>query len=230
MEEHEYFLEQLMKNKDLIEQEKISNIQSNMDDFLLHPSNQKLRDELKEEYIHMLRDILDEIEEHKIEEFKLNSAIEAAKSEDHSLRETLPPEAHKHMTRKEMREKRQREKELQMQKSLDYIPPQENKEDEDSNTDDESEQDEDQDNEGDNTTENNEETEGITFEDMFVGKLIDAVDFLSKWTNAIVTRVDKKNGMITVIVDGNLEMQMKREDINTKGEEIIAPFESKTEP
>lgn len=44
---------------------------------------------------------------------------------------------------------------------------------------------------------------------MFVGRLIDAVDFLGKWTNAIVTRVDKKNEMITVVVDGNLEMQLK---------------------
>lgn len=123
MEEHEYFLEQLMKNKDLIEQEKISNIQSNMDDFLLHPSNQKLRDELKEEYIHMLRDILDEIEEHKIEESKLNSAMEAAKAEEALLAQSAPPEANKHMTRKEMREKRMRDKELQMQISLDLPPP-----------------------------------------------------------------------------------------------------------
>lgn len=70
LEEHEYFLDQLMNNKDNIYQEKISNIQDSMEDFLQHPNNDVVREELKQEYIHMLKDILDDIEEQKIEEQK----------------------------------------------------------------------------------------------------------------------------------------------------------------
>lgn len=70
LEEHEYLLDQLMSNKDSIYQEKISNIQESMEDFLQHPNNDLVREELKQEYIHMLKDILDDIEEQKIGEQK----------------------------------------------------------------------------------------------------------------------------------------------------------------
>ena len=45
MEEHEYLLEQLLKNKDLIDVDKIDNICEDMDGFLMHPGNKLLRDE-----------------------------------------------------------------------------------------------------------------------------------------------------------------------------------------
>lgn len=48
---------------------------------------------------------------------------------------------------------------------------------------------------------------------MHVGKLIDVVDYLSKWTNAIVTKVDKKKNMFQVVVDGDLEMEFTKDDI-----------------
>lgn len=46
---------------------------------------------------------------------------------------------------------------------------------------------------------------------MKVGMLIDWVDFMSKWTNAIVTKVQKD--MIEVVVDGDLEIELLKEDI-----------------
>lgn len=45
MEEHEYLLEQLLKNKDLVDTDKIENICDDMDYFLLHPGNKAMRDE-----------------------------------------------------------------------------------------------------------------------------------------------------------------------------------------
>lgn len=42
---------------------------------------------------------------------------------------------------------------------------------------------------------------------MYVGKLIDVVDYLSKWTNAIVTHINKDKQLIKVVVDGDLEME-----------------------
>lgn len=62
---------------------------------------------------------------------------------------------------------------------------------------------------------------------MYVGKLIDVVDYLSKWTNAIVTHLNKDKQLIKVVVDGDLEMEFTWGDINS---EIIAPFQSKTDP
>ena len=41
-----------------------------MDDYLLHPSHKTLRDELKDEYRHMLADIEQYLEEQQIEEQK----------------------------------------------------------------------------------------------------------------------------------------------------------------
>jgi hypothetical protein len=48
---------------------------------------------------------------------------------------------------------------------------------------------------------------------MAVGKLIDVVDFMSKWTNAIVIKVDKNKKMMEVVVDGDLEMEITKEAI-----------------
>jgi F0F1-type ATP synthase epsilon subunit len=48
--------------------------------------------------------------------------------------------------------------------------------------------------------------------------LVDVIDFTSKWTNAIVTKVEKE--MVKVVVDGDLEIELSKVD-------IIAPFESK---
>lgn len=67
---------------------------------------------------------------------------------------------------------------------------------------------------------NNEEEEreenddsSLHFEDIYVGRLVDVIDFLSKWTNAIVTNVDKKKEMIQIVVDGGLEMELTKTDI-----------------
>lgn len=70
LEEHEYFLEQLVMNKDLIDDEKIDNIREDMDNFLLHPNTDILREELKAEYQHMFEDINQFLDEQKIEEQK----------------------------------------------------------------------------------------------------------------------------------------------------------------
>ena len=48
---------------------------------------------------------------------------------------------------------------------------------------------------------------------MTVGKLIDVIDFMSKWTNAIVIKVDKNKKMMQVVVDGDLEMEITKEAI-----------------
>lgn len=53
----------------------------------------------------------------------------------------------------------------------------------------------------------------LTFDDMYVGKLIDVVDYLSKWTNAIVTKLDKGKQMMQVVIDGDLEMEFAKSDI-----------------
>jgi hypothetical protein len=70
LEEHEYFLEQLVRNKDLIDDEKIDNIREDMDNFLIHPSNEIMREELKAEYQHMFEDINQYLDEQNIEEQK----------------------------------------------------------------------------------------------------------------------------------------------------------------
>lgn len=48
---------------------------------------------------------------------------------------------------------------------------------------------------------------------MYIGKLIDVVDYLSKWTNAIVTKLDKGKNMMQVVIDGDLEMEFTKSDI-----------------
>ena len=54
---------------------------------------------------------------------------------------------------------------------------------------------------------------GVKFEDMFVSKLIDVVDYMSKWRNAIVKKVDKKNEKITVVMESGLELELTKDDI-----------------
>lgn len=103
MEEHEYFLEQLVKNKDLIDGEKVINIREDMDNFLIHPGNKVLREELKAEYQHMLADIVQELEEQKIEQHKLDIEKETESSSklfQDSADQDRP------LTRKEKREQR----------------------------------------------------------------------------------------------------------------------------
>ena len=53
----------------------------------------------------------------------------------------------------------------------------------------------------------------FVFEDMQQGKLIDVVDFMSKWTNAIVKRVDKNKKIMQVIMEGDFEMEITKEAI-----------------
>ena len=60
-------------NKDLIDDEKIDNIREDMDNFLLHPNTDILREELKAEYQHMFEDINQFLDEQKIEEQKISS-------------------------------------------------------------------------------------------------------------------------------------------------------------
>lgn len=52
--------------------------------------------------------------------------------------------------------------------------------------------------------------------------MIDVMDFMSKWTNAIVKKVDKTK--IEVIVEGGLEMEIQKSE--AKG--MVSGFETKT--
>lgn len=110
LEEHEYFLDQLIAKKDMIIQEKIESIQTNMEDFLIHPNNDLLREELKEEYIQMINDIHESLDIQHIEEQK-QIALENAKNEDLNpakVASATTTEPQKPKTRKELREERQR--------------------------------------------------------------------------------------------------------------------------
>ena len=51
----------------------------------------------------------------------------------------------------------------------------------------------------------------VKYEDLEVGTLVDVVDYMSKWTNAIVTKAE--DDWIQVVVDGDLEMELMKEDI-----------------
>jgi hypothetical protein len=115
LEEHEYFLDQLVKNKDLIDEDKLDSIRDDMDTFLLHPESQYVREELKAEYQAMLEDISEELEEQRIEEQKQSIHQEEKKTE------TVPePKADQDRpkTRKELREERLR-KEMEAKKETD---------------------------------------------------------------------------------------------------------------
>lgn len=48
---------------------------------------------------------------------------------------------------------------------------------------------------------------------MYVGKLIDVIDYMSKWRNSIVQKVDKKGEKITVIMESGLELELTKDDI-----------------
>ncbi len=53
------------------------------------------------------------------------------------------------------------------------------------------------------------------------GTMIDVMDFMSKWANAIVTKVEKD--CIQVAVQGGLEMEIQK----TEAKDVVAAFESK---
>ena len=81
-----------------------------MEDFLIHPNNDLLREELKEEYIQMINDIHESLDIQHIEEQK-QIALENAKNEDLNpakVASTATTEPQKPKTRKELREERQR--------------------------------------------------------------------------------------------------------------------------
>ena len=48
---------------------------------------------------------------------------------------------------------------------------------------------------------------------MFVSKLIDVVDYMSKWRNGIVKKVDKKGEKVTVVLESGLELELTKDDI-----------------
>lgn len=48
---------------------------------------------------------------------------------------------------------------------------------------------------------------------MYVGKLIDIIDYMSKWRNSIVKKVDKKTESITVFMESGLEAELTKNDI-----------------
>lgn len=54
------------------------------------------------------------------------------------------------------------------------------------------------------------------------GKMIDVMDFMSKWANAIVIKVDSKK--FEVVVEGGLQMEIQKDDSSG----VIAIFQSKT--
>ena len=54
---------------------------------------------------------------------------------------------------------------------------------------------------------------GVKFEDMFVSKLIDVLDYMSKWRNGIVKKVDRKAEKITVVMESGLELELTKDDI-----------------
>lgn len=184
MEQHDYFLQQLKNNKDLIDDDKIDNICEDMDNFLINPKSENLRDELMQEYQQMLEDINFEIQEQHIEEQK--AKIDHVHHSEPS--EKSDPDRPK--TRKELREERLKQEKLQKeeekQKTKKVKEVKKVKE---------------------------EKFDTVKFEDMEVGKLVDVVDYLSKWTNAIVVKVDKEKQYVGVVVDGDLEMEFTKDDI-----------------
>lgn len=113
LEEHEYYLEQLVRNKELIDNDKLDNIREDMDNFLIHPGTQLLREELKAEYQHMLEDIVQELEEQKIEQHKLDIEKDALGLGTQTT-DSLLPEPVRQKTRKELREER-----LKMEKQVE---------------------------------------------------------------------------------------------------------------
>ena len=59
--------------------------------------------------------------------------------------------------------------------------------------------------------------------DFYEGKLIDVMDYMSKWTNAIIIKVEEKK--FEVVVEGGLEMEILKNE--SKG--VTAPFQTKTD-
>jgi len=69
-EEHQYLLQQLFNNRDMIDSDKLENIKEDMDHFLMEPGDEKTRQELTAEYQQILEDINEDLEEERIEKFK----------------------------------------------------------------------------------------------------------------------------------------------------------------
>jgi hypothetical protein len=114
LEEHEYFLEQLVKNKDLIYNDKLDNIREDMDNFLMHPGNKALREELKAEYQHMLSDVIQVLEEERIQQQILDIEREAEKDNEPYNSQDMQQELdHRPKTRKEKREERLKQEQMQ---------------------------------------------------------------------------------------------------------------------
>lgn len=127
LEEHEYYLEQLVRNKDIIDQDKVDNIKEDMDNFLVHPGNTALREELKAEYQHMLEDVVQELEEQKIEQQKMDIEFGAhiPISQPQPEIESLRPK-----TRKELREERLKQEQSHQEKQEIQAEPEDEKDDE----------------------------------------------------------------------------------------------------
>ena len=115
-EEHEYYIDQLIAKRDMIMSEKVESIQESMEEFLLYPNNDTLREELKEEYLQMLNDIHETIESQHIEEQKQIALENAIKADDPNSIQNKPsnsaPEPERPKTRKELREERIRQEKL----------------------------------------------------------------------------------------------------------------------
>lgn len=62
----------------------------------------------------------------------------------------------------------------------------------------------------------------LNVEDVSEGKMIDVMDFMSKWASAIVTKVDKNS--FEVVVEGGLQLEIQKNESS----EMIAPFQSRT--
>mmetsp|Transcript_33008 Transcript_33008/g.32360 ORF Transcript_33008/g.32360 Transcript_33008/m.32360 type:complete len:247 (-) Transcript_33008:846-1586(-) len=196
MEEHLYLLEQLLKNKDLVDVDKLENICEDMDFFLLHPGNKAIRDELKDEYHQMLKEIEQDLEDEKIEEQKQTMHDQ----EVVKVEEVAPPvytaNPDKPKTRKELRQERLKKEEEEKKKG---------------------------DKGGQTKKKEKKEVKDKTFniQEVTEGTTIDVMDFMSKWANAIVTKVEKDK--IQVIVEGGLEMEIQKSEAS----EVVARFESK---
>ena len=63
----------------------------------------------------------------------------------------------------------------------------------------------------------------MNIDDLQEGKLIDVMDYMSKWSAAIITKVEDTK--FQVVVEGGLEMEIIKEE----SKEVIAPFQTKSE-
>ena len=69
-DEHQYYLDQLFNHRDMIDEDKLDNIKEDMENFLNDPFDQVNRDELTSEYQMIVEDIMQDLEEERIENEK----------------------------------------------------------------------------------------------------------------------------------------------------------------